>query len=94
MTDDFWDHCAGDDASLAQLHELVPAAEEADILDEAREAEHREYVRRVMDEASTPLDIHTDDEDEPLTTIHDTGPIIDLLCHELGATVIGEFTTD
>ena len=94
MTDHFWDHAAGDDASLAQLHALVPAAEEADILDEARDAEHRAYVRQVMDEASTPLDIHWDDEDEPLTTIHDTGPIIDLLCHELGAKVIGEFTTE
>ncbi len=94
MTDHNWDHGAGDDASLAQLHALVPAAEEADILDDARDAEHRAYVRQVMDEASTPLDIHSDDEDEPLTTIHDTAPIIDLLCQELGARVIGEFTTD
>ena len=94
MTDDIWDLGAGDDASLAQLHALVPAAEEVDILDDARDAEHREYVRRVMDEASTPLDIHCDDEDEPLTSIHDTRPIIGLLCDELGATVIGEFTTE
>ena len=77
----------------SEVLRLIEAFLKADILDEAREAEHREYVRRVMDEASTPLDIHTDDEDEPLTTIHDTAPIIDLLRHELGATVIGEFTT-
>lgn len=93
MTNDAWDFGSGNDATLGQLHAVVPAAEELDILDDAREAEHREYVVRVMEEASTPLDDPPDDEDQPVDAIHDVEPIITLLCQEFGATVIGEFST-
>jgi hypothetical protein len=92
VTDDAWDFGSGNDATLGQLHAVVPAAEELDILDDAREAEHREYVVRVMEEASTPLDEAMDD-DQSVDAINDVEPIIALLCQEFGATVIGEFST-
>jgi len=82
------DSGAGEQATLRQLHDLVPAAEEFDILQDAREAAHRAEIRQILEEAAVPLDDLPADLDE--------GPdpaVLALLRERLGATVIGEFTT-
>ena len=70
----------GDPAGLPALHALVPAAEERDLLDEARAAEHREDLLRLDGEIAQPWDepLEPDPADEVLL----------LLRRTFGATVI------
>ena len=68
----------GEAAGLQELHELVPAAEERDLLDEALEAEFIEYAR-----------IWYLDEDEPEEP-DPADEIVTLLKQTFGAIVIAD----
>lgn len=82
------DFSAGEQSTLRQLHTLVPATEEVDILEDSREAAHRAEVRQILEEAAVPLDDPPDDSDDSPAPA-----ALALLREQLGATVIGEYTT-
>jgi hypothetical protein len=88
------DRSPGGTTTLRRLHDLVPAAEEADILEDVADAEAAAHCQRLMDEVRWPDDDPPDTPDptEDLRPeVPSTEQIIAMLHRTLGATVIEEF---
>lgn len=78
----------GPGVDLARLHELVPATEETDIVEEVEVAGwfqfERDELRTISRELGLDLDVEDDAQPVP-------DPSVTLLADELGATVISDY---